>query len=99
MNRAIYLALAAFMATSALAGSYEQKVKNDFESLDNNSDSYVSQQEAQDKNVSSHFSAIDKNGDNRLSAEEFNRFIEENPTAAGKELKNEKEKQGMDSMY
>lgn len=99
MNRVIYLALAAFMTTSAFAGSSEQKISSDFQSLDNNSDSYVSQEEAQDKNVSSHFSAIDTNGDNRISADEFNRFIEENPTAAGKALKHEKEKESMDSKY
>ena len=100
MKKLIYLAFAAIFATSAFAGGDKNKITSDFDSLDNNNDQYVSQEEADDNDVWSHFSQIDQNGDNQLSADEFNNFIRENPTAAGKELREETmNKENQDSMY
>ena len=68
---------------SLFAGDMD-KIDTDFDSLDNNDDGYVSQEEADDNNVWDHFSKIDKDQDSRLSRTEFRTYTTANPSAVEK---------------
>jgi len=54
------------------------KIDNEFASLDNDSDGFISKAEADDNNIWQHFSNIDSNMDNELSRSEFNAYMQLN---------------------
>lgn len=51
------------------------KIENDFKSLDNDSNGFISVSEADDDDISNHFGYMDSNKDKRVSKKEFNSYI------------------------
>jgi len=51
------------------------RIENSFASLDNDSNGYISVEEADDDEISKHFGYIDTNKDNVVSEKEFNYYI------------------------
>lgn len=51
------------------------KIENDFQSLDNDSDGYISISEGDDDDISNHFGYMDTNKDKRISKSEFVSYI------------------------
>lgn len=51
------------------------KIENDFQSLDNDSDGYISISEGDDDDISNHFGYMDTNKDKRISKTEFVSYI------------------------
>lgn len=78
MKKLLILATFIFSGAAFAAGDME-KIDSTFDSLDNNDDAFISQEEADDDNVWGHFTAIDTDGDKRLSQTEFNTYIRTNP--------------------
>lgn len=80
MKKLLILATFIFSGAAFAAGAGDiEKIDSTFDSLDNNDDAFVSQEEADDDNVWGHFTAIDTDGDKRLSQTEFNTYIRNNP--------------------
>ncbi len=52
------------------------KIENDFKSLDNDSNGFISVSEADDDDISNHFGYMDSNKDKRVSKKEFNSYIQ-----------------------
>ena len=52
------------------------KIENDFKSLDNDSNGFISVSEADDDDISNHFGYVDSNKDKRVSKKEFNSYIQ-----------------------
>lgn len=77
------LALASLIGTvisaNALAGESVEKIETAFAELDNNENSYISQQEAKGNEIFEHFSKIDVNSDKKISLEEFNSHVINHP--------------------
>lgn len=51
------------------------KIENDFRSLDNDKNGYISVEEADDDDISNHFGYMDGNNDKRISKGEFKGYI------------------------
>jgi len=52
------------------------KIENDFKSLDNDSNGFISVSEADDDDILNHFGYMDSNKDKRVSKKEFNSYIQ-----------------------
>ncbi len=52
------------------------KIENDFKSLDNDSNGFISVTEADDDDISNHFGYMDRNKDKQISKKEFNSYIQ-----------------------
>ena len=52
-------------------------IENDFKSLDNDKNGYISVEEADDDDIANHFGYMDTNKDKRVSRNEFIRYITE----------------------
>ncbi|MBQ4832559.1 EF-hand domain-containing protein [Pseudoalteromonas sp. MMG010] len=61
------------------------KIESSFSSLDNDSDGYVSVEEADDDDIANHFGYMDKNQDKRISKKEFVRYIKKNGSAVAED--------------
>ncbi|MGB3623936.1 hypothetical protein FT643_12455 [Ketobacter sp. MCCC 1A13808] len=87
MKKLMIFTAAATLSTFAMAGDVE-KIDTDFDSLDNNDDMHISQEEADDNNISHYFSEIDSNEDKVLSLEEYRDYIVSHPSSVeeGEEL-------------
>jgi len=53
-----------------------EPIENDFKSLDNDKNGYISVEEANDDDISKHFGYMDKNSDKRVSRNEFINYIQ-----------------------
>ncbi len=87
MKKLMIFAAAASLSSFAIAGDVE-KIDTDFDSLDNNDDMHISQEEADDNNISHYFTEIDTNEDKVLSLEEYRDYVANHPAAVeeGEEL-------------
>jgi len=63
------------------------KIEAEFAELDNDDDSFISRNEAEDDEIYRHFMHIDRNDDSRISSQEYNTYLREHGTqVATKEL-------------
>jgi Ca2+-binding EF-hand superfamily protein len=69
-----------FSASLFVSAEGMRKIDTDFDSLDNNDDGYVSEEEADDNHVWDHFKKIDTNSDRRLSEAEFKSYTRSYPS-------------------
>ena len=53
-----------------------EPIENDFKSLDNDKNGYISVEEANDDDISKHFGYMDENSDKRVSRNEFVNYIQ-----------------------
>jgi hypothetical protein len=81
MKKYLVLIATTLFSASLFAADDMRKIDTDFDSLDNNDDGYVSQEEADDNNVWDHFANIDTDADQRLSEAEFRSYATSNPDA------------------
>jgi Ca2+-binding EF-hand superfamily protein len=85
-STALALLLAAGSAYSQTTKTPQEPITQDFETLDENDDGFVSRQEADDENVWYHFTAIDADRDHKLSKDEFVNYIRQEEPLLGEQL-------------
>jgi Ca2+-binding EF-hand superfamily protein len=61
------------------------KIESNFRSLDNDSNGYISVEEADDDDIANHFGYMDGNKDKRISKREFKRYIKQHGDAVAED--------------
>ena len=74
------MTIGTLMSASAVAGHHDTKITSDFASLDSDSNDYVSVAEFEREIESSYMAKMDANMDEMVSREEFESFVERNPS-------------------
>ena len=73
------MTIGTLISTAAVAGHHDTKITSNFESLDSDSNDYVSVAEFEREIESSYMAKMDVNMDEMISREEFESYVEQNP--------------------
>jgi len=74
------MTIGTLMSTAAVAGHHDTKITSDFESLDSDSNDYVSVAEFEREIEGSFMAKMDANMDEMITREEFESYVEQNPS-------------------
>ncbi|WP_421132422.1 hypothetical protein [Alteromonas sp. A079] len=74
------MTIGTLMSTAAVAGHHDTKITSDFASLDSDSNDYVSVAEFEREIEGSFMAKMDANMDEMITREEFESYVEQNPS-------------------